>query len=89
MTTCAAGHKGGFSKKLFVMAEYAIEIPDKLASEDVGPLFCGGITVYKPIKKYAKAGMRCTHPTPPQRMPRCTLRLWGAIAQYDCRLAPG
>uniref|UniRef100_A0A7S0R4K1 Enoyl reductase (ER) domain-containing protein n=1 Tax=Pyramimonas obovata TaxID=1411642 RepID=A0A7S0R4K1_9CHLO len=56
--TCAGGGKGGFAKKLFVMAEYAIEIPEKLASEDVGPLFCGGITVYKPLAKYAKPGMR-------------------------------
>lgn len=43
------GHHGGFADRVRCSAEWAIPIPEALAPEAVGPMFCGGITVFNPI----------------------------------------
>ena len=40
---------GGFAESIIVDNRFAFSIPENLASEDVGPLMCGGITVYAPL----------------------------------------
>lgn len=47
--TCV-GHFGGFADGIRTDSRFAFPIPDKLASEHAGPLMCGGITVYTPLK---------------------------------------
>lgn len=43
------GHHGGFANKVRSQALWATPIPDALDLSAVGPLFCGGITVFNPI----------------------------------------
>jgi len=43
------GRHGGFASKVRCSAEWAIPIHAKLDAAKVGPLFCGGITVFNPI----------------------------------------
>lgn len=49
--TCV-GHKGGFADFIRTDSRFAFVIPEKLPSEYAGPLLCGGITVYSPLKRY-------------------------------------
>ena len=46
------GRHGGFADKLRVHAAAAVKIPDQLEMNEVGPLFCGGITVFNPFMQY-------------------------------------
>ena len=43
------GRHGAFANRVRVHWMWAIPIPDALASSDVGPLLCGGITVFYPL----------------------------------------
>ncbi len=43
---------GGFAESIIVDSRFAFPIPEKLESENVGPLMCGGITVYAPLVNY-------------------------------------
>lgn len=43
---------GGFADAIVVDSRFAFPIPENLASENVGPLMCGGITVYAPFINY-------------------------------------
>ena len=43
------GHHGGFANKVRAQALWTLPIPDALDLSAVGPLFCGGITVFNPI----------------------------------------
>ncbi len=43
------GRHGGFADRVRAHWAWATPLPDKLASEKVGPLFCGGATVFNPI----------------------------------------
>ena len=43
---------GGFAESIIIDSRFAFSIPKNLASEDVGPLMCGGITVYAPFINY-------------------------------------
>jgi len=43
------GRHGAFANRVRVHWMWAIPIPDALASGDVGPLLCGGITVFYPL----------------------------------------
>ena len=43
------GRHGGFADRVRCSAEWAIPIPDALDPKAVGPMFCGGITVFNPI----------------------------------------
>lgn len=43
------GRQGGFATHVQCQAAWALKLPDGLAPESSGPLFCGGITVFNPI----------------------------------------
>jgi alcohol/geraniol dehydrogenase (NADP+) len=55
--TCLAGY-GGFAQSLRVDARFAVPIPEALDSSVAAPMFCAGITVYSPLRRFAKAGSR-------------------------------
>lgn len=56
--TCI-GRPGGFATALRVPARFAFALPDALPSERVGPLMCGGITVFSPLRRFgAGSGKR-------------------------------
>jgi uncharacterized zinc-type alcohol dehydrogenase-like protein len=43
------GRHGGFADKVRAQATWAIPIPEGVDLKSVGPMFCGGITVFNPI----------------------------------------
>lgn len=43
------GRPGGFANRVRAHWAWTIPLPEALASEKVGPLFCGGVTVFNPI----------------------------------------
>jgi alcohol/geraniol dehydrogenase (NADP+) len=43
---------GGFATSIIVDSRFAFPIPENLASENAGPLLCGGITVYSPLRNH-------------------------------------
>ena len=45
-------HHGGFADKVRAQANSVVPIPDGLDLSKVGPLFCGGITVFNPLVQY-------------------------------------
>jgi uncharacterized zinc-type alcohol dehydrogenase-like protein len=49
--TCL-GHYGGFAEAIRTDSRFVFAIPENLESENVGPLLCGGITVYSPLRRY-------------------------------------
>ena len=49
--TCV-GRNGGYADKIRVNSRFAIPVPPVLESESVGPLMCGGITVYSPLRNH-------------------------------------
>ncbi|HRD56131.1 MAG TPA: NAD(P)-dependent alcohol dehydrogenase [Parachlamydiaceae bacterium] len=53
-TATIIGHNGGFSSHVRAHWAYAIPIPEKLPLAEVGPLLCGGITVFNPLVTYVK-----------------------------------
>ncbi|MEK6910556.1 MAG: NAD(P)-dependent alcohol dehydrogenase [Nanoarchaeota archaeon] len=55
--TCQGNH-GGYADSIRVDSRFAFSIPEELKSENAAPLMCGGITVYSPIFRYAKPGMK-------------------------------
>jgi alcohol dehydrogenase (NADP+) len=46
---------GGYADYARVPSEFVFKIPDGLPSEVAGPLMCGGVTVYSPIKQLGVA----------------------------------
>ena len=56
--TCAYGNKGGFANKWRGDSRLCFKIPPGLDLKYVGPLMCGGLTVYSPIRKWTKPGCR-------------------------------
>lgn len=48
------GHSGGFASRVRAHWGWTIPLPEKLPLGDVGPLLCGGITVFNPLATYAK-----------------------------------
>ena len=46
------GRHGGFADKVRCHWAWAVPIPEALDISKVGPLFCGGITVFNPIVQY-------------------------------------
>jgi len=46
------GRHGGFADKVRCKAAFAIPIPDPLDAKKVGPLFCGGSTVFNPMIQF-------------------------------------
>ncbi|QLH43227.1 MAG: NAD(P)-dependent alcohol dehydrogenase [Coxiellaceae bacterium] len=55
--TCI-GHPGGFADTIQVDSRFAVPIPESLSSEQVAPLFCGGVTVYSPLRTHVTSPMR-------------------------------
>lgn len=49
--TCVHRH-GGYADRVRANARFVIPIPEALASENVAPLLCGGITVYNPLRSH-------------------------------------
>lgn len=49
--TCV-GRNGGYADAVRVNSRFAIPVPEALDSEGVGPLLCGGITVYSPLRNH-------------------------------------
>ncbi|QEY31054.1 NAD(P)-dependent alcohol dehydrogenase [Synechococcus sp. RSCCF101] len=43
------GRQGGFASHVMAHQDWAVPIPDSVAPEDAGPLFCGGVTVFAPL----------------------------------------
>lgn len=48
-TDTIIGRHGGFAEQVRCSSEWAIPIPEALDPATVGPMFCGGITVFNPI----------------------------------------
>ncbi len=48
------GHRGGFASRVRAHWAYAIPIPENLPLSEIGPLLCGGVTVFNPLATYAK-----------------------------------
>ena len=46
------GRHGGFANRVRASAECVFTLPDGLDATRVGPLFCGGITVFNPMVQY-------------------------------------
>jgi uncharacterized zinc-type alcohol dehydrogenase-like protein len=57
VATCV-DHHGGFAERIRVDGRFAFPIPEPLASEAAAPLLCGGVTVYAPLARWARPGMR-------------------------------
>lgn len=51
------GHYGGFADRVRAQWPWAVPIPDGLNAADTGPLLCGGVTVFTPLKVF---GIRST-----------------------------
>lgn len=49
--TCV-GRNGGYADYVISQAAFAIKIPDALESEYAGPLMCGGVTVFSPLRRF-------------------------------------
>lgn len=47
-----AGRHGGFAERVRAHWQWAIPIPEALRGAPVGPLLCGGITVFTPLLEY-------------------------------------
>lgn len=46
------GRHGGFADRLRVSERFAIPVPEALDPALAGPLLCGGVTVYNPLKQF-------------------------------------
>lgn len=53
------GGFGGFTDFCRVNGSFCYPIPDKLSSADAAPLMCAGVTVYAPLRRWLKPGMKC------------------------------
>ena len=48
------GRHGGFAERVRAQWLWAIPLPEAIAAEAAGPLFCGGITVFSPMAQHVK-----------------------------------
>jgi alcohol/geraniol dehydrogenase (NADP+) len=55
--TIVARH-GGWADKVRASSKAVVAVPEGYEGDHVGPLFCGGITVFTPILEFAKPDMR-------------------------------
>jgi uncharacterized zinc-type alcohol dehydrogenase-like protein len=46
------GHFGGFADRVRAQWPWAVPLPDGLNPADAGPLLCGGVTVFTPLKVF-------------------------------------
>jgi uncharacterized zinc-type alcohol dehydrogenase-like protein len=49
----AVGHRGGFATRVRAHWAWAVPLPETLAFAEAGPLLCGGITVFNPLRMFA------------------------------------
>jgi D-arabinose 1-dehydrogenase-like Zn-dependent alcohol dehydrogenase len=49
---------GGYAEYVRVSGHYAFKIPEAIPSDAAAPLLCAGVTVYTPLQKHVKPGMR-------------------------------
>ena len=49
---------GGFSERMVVDSRWVYPLPESLPSVQAAPLLCAGLTVYSPLRRYAKPGHR-------------------------------
>ncbi len=54
IATCV-GRPGGFAQAIRVDARFAFPLPETLDSAAAAPLFCGGATVYSPLREHIDA----------------------------------
>lgn len=54
--SCFEGHFGGFAQRFRADSRFCHPIPAGMRSVEAAPLLCAGITVYAPLKRYARAG---------------------------------
>ncbi len=47
-----AGRHGGFADKVRAQAAAVVALPQGVAADSAGPLFCGGITVFNPLLQF-------------------------------------
>ncbi len=47
------GHRGGFASRVRSHWAWTVPLPESLDFAEVGPLLCGGITVFNPLAMYA------------------------------------
>ncbi len=52
------GNYGGFAESIIVNSRFAFKIPENLKSEEAASLLCGGVTVFSPLKRHTKQGMK-------------------------------
>jgi uncharacterized zinc-type alcohol dehydrogenase-like protein len=57
VATCVDNH-GGFADRVRLDGRFAFPIPAELASAAAAPLLCGGITVYSPLRRWARPSTR-------------------------------
>jgi len=55
--TCM-GHYGGFADHVIAQSRFVFPLPTQLDSATAAPLFCGGATVFTPLKTYGFPGAR-------------------------------
>jgi len=58
MVETCVGRPGGFADRIRIDGRFAFVIPEALRSESAAPLFCGGITVYSPLRQHARSQSR-------------------------------
>lgn len=46
------GQYGGFADRVRAQAAWCVPLPEGIDAEKAGPLFCGGVTVFTPLKEY-------------------------------------
>lgn len=49
---------GGYARQVRINENFAYKIPYSIKSEEAAPLMCAGATVFAPLRKYVKPGMR-------------------------------
>lgn len=52
------GHRGGFASRMRSHWAWTIPLPESINAAEVGPLLCGGITVFNPLAMYARPTSR-------------------------------
>lgn len=52
------GHRGGFASHVRSHWAWTIPLPESIHFAEVGPLLCGGITVFNPLARYAQPTSR-------------------------------
>lgn len=52
---------GGYATHVQIDHNWAIKIPEGLHNRlhEIPPLLCAGVTVYAPLKRYARPGAKC------------------------------